>query len=264
MYKKIKTKITLTASSIFLSIFLFTYCNWEGEENIYIDDPLPYPYRASVTSINENTLKVEWYDVLSYCNDCYYQIERAVDNGEFVVLQNQIRDNYFYDYDVEATKRYSYKIKSYNKEKSSGDMQIRVRFDFANELKKTINFPQSGNLLLSHNKQLLAATSKNIISVWDANSWKLINTIEGQGEFVYDLHFSSDDSKLIFSIDSLINIADINNGTILHSIALPRDCYQFTFNTDLSKILTYSFFRFHIIMYIILIAIIIMEICYGV
>ena len=221
-------------------IFLFHSCNLMDDGAVYIEEQLPTPERVSITSINSTSLKVEWADVMQYCEDCYYKIERAVDTSSFVLLQDQLKNNFYYDYDVDANKRYSYRITTYNKEKSSFGVTFRARYDLANDLKTVIDFPNAWYIKLSNNKQLLATLSNDTITIWDANNWNRLTTIKAGSKFISDVQFSDDDSKIIFGADSLIKIANVSDGVIIHTIALSHQCYGFTFNTDMSKFLAHT------------------------
>ena len=220
--------------------FLFHSCNLMDDGAVYIEEQLPTPERVSITSINSTSLKVEWADVMQYCEDCYYKIERAVDTSGFVLLQDQFKNSYYYDYDVDAGKRYSYRITTYNKEKSSFGFTFRARYDLANDLKTIIDFPNTWAIKLSHNKQLLSVVGNDTITIWDVNTWNRLSTIKVGSKFISDIQFSDDDSKIIFSADSLIKIANTSDGSIIHTIALTHQCYGFTFNTDMSRFMAHT------------------------
>jgi len=209
-------------------------------EEIYIEEQLPTPERVSITSINNTALKVEWADVMQYCEDCYYKIERAVDTSGFTILQDQFKNSYYYDYDVDAGKRFSYRITTYNNEKSSFGVTFRARYDLANDLKTVIDFPNSWGIKLSHNKQLLSVVGNDTITIWDVNTWSRLITIKAGSKSGSSVQFSDDDSKIIFDADTLIKIANTSDGSIIHTIALTHQCYGFSFNSDMSKFLAHT------------------------
>ena len=220
--------------------FLFLSCDLMDDGEVYIDEQLPWPERVSITSINSTSLKVEWIDVMQHCNDCFYRIERAVDSSGFTLLQEQFKNNYYYDYDVDAGKRYSYRITTYNNEKSSFEVTLRARYDQANDLKTVIDFPNSWGIKLSNNKQLLSVVGNDTITIWDVNTWSRLITIKAGSKYGSNVQFSEDDSKIVFDADTLIKIANTSDGSIINTITLEHLCYGFTFNTDMSRFLAHT------------------------
>jgi len=236
----INKNLFFLAQFILFSFFIFSHCNLGDNEEIYIDEQLPWPERVSITSISSTSLKVEWIDVMQHCNDCFYRIERAVDSSGFTLLQEQFKNNYYYDYDVDAGKRYSYRITTYNNEKSSFEVTLRARYDQANDLKTVIDFPNSWGIKLSNNKQLLSVVGNDTITILDVNTWSRLITIKVGSKSGSSVQFSDDDSKIIFDADTLIKIANTSDGSIIHTIALTHQCYGFSFNTDMSRFLAHT------------------------
>jgi hypothetical protein len=128
-------------------------------------------------------------------------------------------------------------------------MQVIDEFDFINDkhliktIKKNIplnydlnNFtPEFINEIVMHNDYLIVANDKNnTIKIWDLQTGKILNTLNGHDNWINSVAFSPDNSKIISSSsDRSIKIWDTQSGKLLNTLNGHTDsilCAIFSFD----------------------------------
>lgn len=202
----------------------------------------PFPQHIRVVSISENVLKIEWSSLWGEYLESKFQIERSTDGETFTILQNEIRETFSFDYSINPDLQYTYRLKAYNSKKVSDYKYFKVKYDLFNILKRKIDYPFTQELKLSKTGRFLGASSKNLITVWDSESWDEVLSLTDDCEFILDFQFNEDQNMIAFAADSIIKIKQLINSQSLNEIPINNKVNLLALNSDFSKIAvsTYS------------------------
>ncbi|MHB2156568.1 hypothetical protein ACX8XN_19525 [Calditrichota bacterium GD2] len=243
-------------SILILVFFTLIGCQYPMmNEDDDFSDIYPTPDYLRVISIGKHALKLEWSPMYGRYSDSFFQIERSDGDTAFVVLDERVTHNYFFDYSVDPAKQYTYRLKAYNSWGESNFYYVRVKYDLFHQLKTAIDFPTTQKLKMARSGKMFAASSENLLMVWDTQTLQPVREFSENNVYIGDFEFSALGRKMIYTSDSIVKGVHLPDGETLFTFATKNKVAALAASSDLSRIMiatsvdTGKSFSFDLIMY---------------